>query len=203
MAIDRIIKNKPTMSSLKKHKQGQEMSLVFDALVLQHETNIPQRFIWPDHEKPGSQMSKELEVPVLDLGDFLSGHSSSVKEASSLIDKACKNHGFFMVVNHGVKTNLISDARRYMDLFFELPLSEKQRAQRKVGESCGYASSFTRRFSSKLPWKETLSFQFSAEENSSSIVKDYFKNTMGEEFVRIGYVSNNLYVYISISCSLK
>ncbi|KAK1441491.1 hypothetical protein QVD17_07421 [Tagetes erecta] len=188
MAIDHIINNQPTMSSLKTQKQGYQTSLVFDALVLQHESNIPQRFIWPDNEKPGSQKSKELEVPVLDLGDFLSKHSSSVKEALSLIDEACKNHGFFMVVNHGVEANLISDAQRYIDLFFELPLSEKQRAQRKVGESCGYASSFTRRFSSKLPWKETLSFQFSAEENSSNIVKDYFKNTMGEDFVRIGKV---------------
>ncbi|MBA0757983.1 hypothetical protein Gotri_021026, partial [Gossypium trilobum] len=38
-------------------------------------------------------------------------------------------------------------------------LSEKQKAKRKVGESYGYASSFVGRFSSKLPWKETLSFR--------------------------------------------
>ncbi|KAI3762437.1 hypothetical protein L1987_52867 [Smallanthus sonchifolius] len=188
MAIDCIIKNPPTMSSLKEHKEDQQKSLVFDALVLQHETNMPQQFIWPDHEKPNSQKSKELEVPMLDLGDFLTGHSDSVKKASRLIGEVCENHGFFLVVNHGVDANLISDAQRYLDLFFELPLLEKQRAQRKVGESCGYASSFTGRFSSKLPWKETLSFQFSAEKNSSSVVKDYFTNTMGEEFERLGKV---------------
>ncbi|KAJ0463631.1 putative ent-kaurene synthase, Gibberellin-44 dioxygenase [Helianthus annuus] len=186
MAID-CIKNPPTMYSLNEHKEDEQTSPVFDASVIQHETNIPQHFIWPDHEKPNSQKSKELEVPVLDLGDFLSGHSSSVKEVSSLINEACETHGFFLVVNHGVDANLISEAHQCMDLFFKLPLSEKQRVQRKVGESYGYASSFTGRFFSKLPWKETLSFRFSTEENSSNIVKDYFMNTMGEEFEKIGY----------------
>ena len=47
--------------------------------------------------------------------------------------------------------------------FFKLPFSEKQRALRKTGESYGYASSFTGRFSSKLPWKQTLSFRYAAE----------------------------------------
>ncbi|KAJ9545772.1 hypothetical protein OSB04_025479 [Centaurea solstitialis] len=191
MAIDCMIKTPSFVSnSLKEeeHTEDQRKSLVFDASVLQHEANIPQQFIWPDHEKPNSQKSKELEVPLIDLGGFLSGHSCSAEEASSLVGKACQKHGFFLVVNHGVDESLISDAQRYMDLFFELPLSEKQRAQRKAGESCGYASSFTGRFSSKLPWKETLSFRFSSEENSSDIVKDYFKNTMGPEFVRLGKV---------------
>lgn len=187
-----MIKTPSCMSSLKEElKEDQQRSLVFDASVLQHETNIPQQFIWPDNEKPNSKKSKDLEVPLIDLGGFLSGRSSSTKEASKLVGNACQKHGFFLMVNHGVDANLISDAQTYMDLFFELPLSEKQRAQRKAGESCGYASSFTGRFSSKLPWKETLSFRFSAEKNSADIVKDYFENTMGEEFVRLGYVSNH------------
>jgi gibberellin 20-oxidase len=73
-----------------------------------------------------------------------------------------------------------------MNDFFEVPLSQKQRAQRKTGEHCGYASSFTGRFSSKLPWKETLSFQFSDEKNSPQIVKDYLCNTLGEDFEQFG-----------------
>ncbi|CAI9302350.1 unnamed protein product [Lactuca saligna] len=151
MAIDCMIKTPSCMSSLKEElKEDQQRSLVFDASVLQHETNIPQQFIWPDNEKPNSKKSKDLDVPLIDLEGFLSGRSSSTNEASRLV--------------------------------------EKQRAQRKAGESCGYASSFTGRFSSKLPWKETLSFRFSAEKNSPDIVKDYFENTMGKEFVRLGKV---------------
>ncbi|KAI3817940.1 hypothetical protein L1987_11741 [Smallanthus sonchifolius] len=177
------------MPSLQKEYMNyHQKSLVFDSLILQHETNIPQQFIWPDNEKPNSGKVKELAVHVVDLGGSLSGQSSSAKEASKVVGEACKTHGFFLVINHGVNASLIEDAHRYMDLFFDLPLSEKQRAQRKAGESCGYASSFTGRFSSKLPWKETLSFQFSSENNSSNMVKNYFEKTMGKEFTRLGYV---------------
>ncbi|KAL0322154.1 UNVERIFIED_CONTAM: Gibberellin 20 oxidase 1 [Sesamum calycinum] len=104
-----------------------------------------------------------------------------------MVDQACKHHGFFLVVNHGIDARLITDAHRYMDDFFEQPLEKKQRAQRKLGEHCGYASSFTGRFSSKLPWKETLSFEYSAEKGSSHIVEDYFCRTLGEDFSNLGY----------------
>ncbi|KAG0501364.1 hypothetical protein HPP92_001436 [Vanilla planifolia] len=67
-----------------------------------------------------------------------------------------------------------------------MPLREKQRAQRKPEEICGYASSFTGRFSSKLPWKETLSFCFSP--SSPTIVLDYFVRTLGEDFRHFGEV---------------
>ncbi|XP_021972982.1 gibberellin 20 oxidase 1 [Helianthus annuus] len=184
-----MIKNKSSMPSLQKEYMNyQQKPLVFDSLILQHETNIPQQFIWPDNEKPNSEKVKELAVHVVDLGGFLSGQSCSAKETSKVVGEACKKHGFFLVTNHGVNVNLIEDAHRYMDLFFDLPFPEKQRAQRKAGESCGYASSFTGRFSSKLPWKETLSFQFSSENNSSNMVKDYFENTMGKEYTRLGKV---------------
>ncbi|KAH0637933.1 hypothetical protein KY290_036347 [Solanum tuberosum] len=91
-----------------------------------------------------------------------------------------------MLVNHRVDSNLISKAHRYMDTFFDMPLSEKQKAQRKIGEHCGYASSFTGRFSSKLPWKETLSLRYTAKENSSHIVEEYFQRTLGESFNNLG-----------------
>lgn len=184
-----MIKGQSSVLSLHKEDMDyQKTPLVFNSLILQHEANIPQQFIWPDHEKPNLQKTKELVVPLVDLGGFLSGRPSSAKEASVVVGDACKKHGFFLVTNHGVDASLIADAHRYMDLFFELPLLDKQRAQRKLGESCGYASSFTGRFSSKLPWKETLSFQFSGEKSPANGVKDYFENTLGKEFTRLGYV---------------
>lgn len=173
----------------------QQDPLVFDSLILQHETSIPQEFIWPENEKPNSKEVKELAVHLVDLGGFLSGQSNSVVKTSKAVGEACKKHGFFLVTNHGVNASLIEDAHRYMDLFFDLSSSEKRRAQRKAGESCGYASSFTGRFSSKLPWKETLSFHFSSDNNSSNTVKDYFEKTMGKEFTRLGYA---IYIYVVV-----
>ncbi|XP_015967515.1 gibberellin 20 oxidase 1 [Arachis duranensis] len=169
------------------NKESKTTPLVFDASILRHQHQIPSQFIWPDEEKPSLQVSK-LVIPLIDLGGFLSGDPAATMEAVRLVGEACKKHGFFLVVNHGINADLISNAHSYMDDFFELPLSEKQRAQRKTGEHCGYASSFTGRFSSKLPWKETLSFQFSAEKNSPKIVKEYLSNTMGKEFEQFGSI---------------
>ncbi|KAK9292630.1 hypothetical protein L1049_020605 [Liquidambar formosana] len=187
MAID-CISNLSSMPHAPKddHKDEQK-TLIFDASVLRHQPNIPEQFIWPDEEKPCAN-AQELPVPLIDLGGFLSGDPVAALEASRVVGEACQKHGFFLVVNHGVNAKLVSDAHLYMDNFFELPLSEKQRAQRKLGEHCGYASSFTGRFSSKLPWKETLSFRYSAEKSSYNMVEEYFRNKMGEDFSQFGRV---------------
>lgn len=186
MAIDCITSIPSMPHHPKEEPEDEQKALVFDASVLRHQTNIPQQFIWPDDEKPCSY-APELTVPLIDFRGFLSGDPASATEASRLVGEACRKHGFFLVVNHGVDDKLIADAHRYMDDFFQLPLSTKQSVQRKVGEHCGYASSFTGRFCSKLPWKETLSFRYSAHQNSSNVVKEYMHNTMGEDFNQFGY----------------
>ncbi|KAJ0682715.1 putative oxoglutarate/iron-dependent dioxygenase, non-heme dioxygenase domain-containing protein [Helianthus annuus] len=126
----------------------------------------------------------QLHVTPIDLKDFLTGEPVAVSNAARLIDLSCRTHGFFQVINHGVDPRLIDKAHKIMDLFFAMPLSKKQRAHRKVGEYC--ASSFTNRFSSKLPWKETLSFRYSADPQCSNVVQDYFLNVMGEDFSHFG-----------------
>ncbi|XP_019191740.1 PREDICTED: gibberellin 20 oxidase 1-D-like [Ipomoea nil] len=165
-----------------------DAAVVFDAAVLRHQSNIPTEFVWPDHEKPGIYAAREFPVPVIDLAAFRSGDLAAVAETCKLVDEACRKHGFFLVVNHGVDYDLISDAIRDMDRFFDLPLSTKEKAARKLGEHCGYASSFTGRFSAKLPWKETLSFRYSDEKECSHIVEEYFQKTLGQDFADIGGV---------------
>lgn len=149
-----------------------------------HLSNIPSQFIWSSHEKPGLNLP-ELQVPQIDLKAFLSGDPQAISNICSQVDEACKKHGFFLVVNHGVDTKLVAEAHNLMDDFFSMQLSEKQRAQRTLTDYRGYASSFTGRFSSNLPWKETLTFPFSANK-SCKLVEEYFVNVMGEGFRQFG-----------------
>lgn len=176
----------PPLSEPEPKTENDSHSLVFDASVLQHQPTIPQQFIWPVEERPLLVETPELEVPLVDLGSFLSGDPVAVSQASCRVNEACKKHGFFLVVNHGIDQSLIDKAHEYMDSFFSMQLSDKQRAQRKVGEHCGYASSFTGRFSSKLPWKETLSFRYSDEDSSSKTVEEYFSTVLGNDFYHFG-----------------
>lgn len=159
----------------------------FDASILQHQSHIPPQFIWPNEERPCREPPPRLEVPPIDLGGYLSGCPEAASNASRLVDRACREHGFFLVVNHGIDTKLIEEVHMGTDCFFGMPLVEKERALRKSGDHCGYASSFTGRFSSKLPWKETLSFRYSAERHLSNAVESYFSNVMGEDYAAFGY----------------
>uniref|UniRef100_A0A7C9CTG3 Fe2OG dioxygenase domain-containing protein n=1 Tax=Opuntia streptacantha TaxID=393608 RepID=A0A7C9CTG3_OPUST len=162
--------------------------VTFDASVLEPHHDIPEQFIWPDDEKPCLQQPPELDVPPIDLGGFLSGNPIVASRASRAVNKACKQHGFFLLVNHGVDSKLLAEAHKAMDHFFGMPICQKQRAQRKTGDHCGYASSFIGRFSTKLPWKETLSFRYSADDKASNMVENYFLNAMGSEFGNFGRI---------------
>ncbi|XWS45982.1 hypothetical protein CRYUN_Cryun14cG0025900 [Craigia yunnanensis] len=161
--------------------KNEHQPLVFDASILG--SNIPSEFIWPDHEKPCPEVP-ELVIPTIDLGVLLSGDPLAVSKAAELVNEACRKHGFFLVVNHGVDSGLLDKAHHYMDLFFGLQLSEKRKAQRKLGQNYGYASSFIGRYSSKLPRKETLSLRYSPY--SQNTVELYLVSMMGEDFRHFG-----------------
>ncbi|KAL4378774.1 hypothetical protein GQ457_02G031020 [Hibiscus cannabinus] len=165
-------------------KNDHVQALAYDELILGTKSDVPSQFLWPDEEKP-SLDAPELVIPTIDMGVVsCGGDPLALSKAAEAVNEACKKHGFFLVVNHGVDSNLMDKALEYMDLFFGLQLSEKQKAQRKLGESYGYANSFVGRFSSKLPWKETLSFQYRPD--TPNIVEHYMVNRMGEDFRDIG-----------------
>jgi len=154
-----------------------------DAPLLNH-SNIPSEFVWPDNEKPCLQ-PPSLKIPPIDMKSFLSRDPQAVEAICAEVSEACKKHGFFLVVNHGVDKKLLERAHKLIDTFFCMELPEKQQLQRKLGEHCGYANSFIGRFSSKLPWKETLSFHYS-NDKSTRTVEDYFLTSMGEDYREFG-----------------
>ncbi|VVB13562.1 unnamed protein product [Arabis nemorensis] len=144
----------------------------------QQPNHIPQQFVWPDHEKPSTNV-QPLQVPLIDLAGFLSGDSFLVSEATRLVSEAAQQHGFFLVTNHGVDETLLSRAYKFTGSFFK--------AQRTWGESAGYGSSFVGRYSSSLPWKATLSFEFTPEEKChSQTFKDFVTRKMGDVYEDFG-----------------
>ncbi|XP_038977732.1 gibberellin 20 oxidase 2-like [Phoenix dactylifera] len=157
--------------------------VVFDSSLLRKQTKIPSEFIWPPSERPSTL--KELNVPVVDLEGFFQGDEASTLRAAELIRTTCSSHGFFQVTNHGVDASLTQDAFDCMDEFFRLPLSCKLQAKRKPGSLWGYAGAHSDRFSSKLPWKETLSFGY-LESGPEHTVVDYFTSILGKDFERMG-----------------
>ncbi|KAF5467883.1 hypothetical protein F2P56_012093 [Juglans regia] len=152
---------------------------------LQKESFVPKNFIWPKGDLVVAH--DELREPIVDLGGFFRGDLVATQHAVLLIRAACLNHGFFQVTNHGVDPRLVKMAYHHMDNFFKLPASMKLRAKRTPGNMWGYSGAHADRFSSKLPWKETLSFGFH-DSGSKPVVEDFFKSNLGMDFEQTGVV---------------
>lgn len=158
------------------------LPLGFDPFILD---NVPAQFICTEVEKPCLD-AEELHIPTVDLHGFFAGDPNETFAAARVVAEACEKYGLFQVVNHGVDAKILKQAHLCMDRYFQMPVSDKQKAKRKVGESFGYASSFTGRFASNLPWKETLSIRYvSSPTSSDALVEDYF-HCMGEDFQHFG-----------------
>ncbi|THG05524.1 hypothetical protein TEA_016677 [Camellia sinensis var. sinensis] len=156
-----------------------ESSFSSSSIFLKH-TNIPKKFIWPIEDT--IQAHEELKEPVVDLEGFLKGDELATQHAAKLIRASCLSHGFFQVINHGIDSSLIRQAEDHMNAFFKLPIDKKMRAQKKPGCMWGYSGAHGDRFSSKLPWKETLSFGFH-ENGSDPVVVDFFRSAIGKELL--------------------
>lgn len=157
----------------------------FDPSWLQKQANVPKNFVWPEEYLVDA--NEELQAPLVDLSGFLKGDEEATQQTVELISKACLTHGFFQVINHGVDLSLISEAYNQMDAFFKLSVDRKLSVRKTPGSMWGYSGAHAGRFSSKLPWKETLSFPFH-HNNLEPLVTNFFNSSLGEDFQQAGYV---------------
>ncbi|CAJ1971949.1 unnamed protein product [Sphenostylis stenocarpa] len=161
-------------------------SRFFDPSWLQMQSHVPMSFVWP--KECVVDANEEFQAPMVDLGGFLRGDEEATQVAVKLIRKACSSHGFFQVINHGVDPLLIGEAYDQMDAFFKLPINRKVSVRKTPGSVWGYSGAHADRFSSKLPWKETLSFPFHDNNTLEPVVTSFFNSTLGEDFEQAGVV---------------
>ncbi|KAI5404978.1 gibberellin 20 oxidase 1-D [Lathyrus oleraceus] len=175
-------------SSQAEEPKKENMLSIFDSNMIQKQVNIPKEFIWPSIDLVNTTQ-EELKEPLIDLSIMKAGDEKAIASAAELVRKACLNHGFFQVINHGVEQDLINDAYCEVDSIFKQPISKKLSAKRVAGGISGYSGAHADRYSSKLPWKETFSFVYNHHQNSSNPqIVNYFKSVLGEEFQNTGLV---------------
>lgn len=74
-------------------------------------------------------------VPVIDVEGFRAGEAdASIEEIAG----ACREWGFFQVVNHGIPKELIRDVWRHTGQFFDLPRNTKESILRTRENPWGY-----------------------------------------------------------------
>jgi isopenicillin N synthase-like dioxygenase len=72
------------------------------------------------------------------------------------LDQACRDWGFFQVVNHGVSQTVLDELRDRMQLFFAMPRDTKRTIERTAENPLGY---FDQELTKNTPdWKETFDY---------------------------------------------
>ncbi|PRQ60589.1 putative flavanone 3-dioxygenase [Rosa chinensis] len=85
-------------------------------------TNLPESYVRPESERP--RLSEVLvceNIPVIDLD------SQDRVQTVQQIGDACKDYGFFQVINHGVSMEAVEKMLGVANEFFELSVEEKMK----------------------------------------------------------------------------
>lgn len=82
-----------------------------------------------------------MNIPVVDLSDFLSGDESRKRNFVQELGKAYEEVGFVAVKNHGIPDDLIADLYQYVQQFFALPAETKLKYEKpELAGQRGYTS---------------------------------------------------------------
>lgn len=85
---------------------------------------------------PQSATQPNSEIPVLDMGPYLSGEADALESLADQLRYAQENVGFYFIVNHGIPRDIILQAYAELRRFFALPTDEKLKLKlnaRRVG----------------------------------------------------------------------
>ncbi|KAJ7961225.1 2-oxoglutarate (2OG) and Fe(II)-dependent oxygenase superfamily protein [Quillaja saponaria] len=144
----------------------------------------------------------EVNIPVIDLQNL-----SSDEEMLCNMSDACREWGFFQVVNHGVSHELMKKARETWTEFFNLPLESKQEYANSPKTYEGYGSRLGVEKGVVLDWSDYFFLHFMPPSlrnyskwpklppSCRKVIAEY-----GEEVVKLGW---KLLKLISINLGLK
>ena len=122
-------------------------------------------FIQPPEHRPNISIIHEEDngIPVIDLSPIhqhfennIASDPSAIEAIVKEIGRACKEYGFFQVINHGVPLNLRNRIWDVSKRFFSMSLEEKKKVARDKTRSTGYHDSENTK--NVRDWKEVIDF---------------------------------------------
>jgi isopenicillin N synthase-like dioxygenase len=124
-------------------------------------TRLPGRYVLPASDRPGASVcissggNARVKLPVVDLARLRVPTERAA--VLSTIYTACRDYGFFQVVNHGVDSEAIAGMLDVAARFFELPFPERARHMSPdVRAPVRYGTSFNQANDAVLCWRDFL-----------------------------------------------
>ncbi|KAK4723903.1 hypothetical protein R3W88_026682 [Solanum pinnatisectum] len=139
---------------------------------------LPPTYVLPMHERPLAPVPIVKEIPVIDLGD-------EQDVVAQQLAKALEEYGFFQVINHGVPEDLMDEAMKVYEEFFNLPVEEKEKY---TNEAETLYTSNPKHYNSKEHKyrKEVIGAYSSKIRELSMIIFDLVREGLGLEAVYFG-----------------
>ncbi|KAK4858339.1 hypothetical protein QYF36_014909 [Acer negundo] len=120
-------------------------------------TSVPPRYVHIDKDPPIISLnSSSPQVPVIDMQKLLSEDFKDLELHK--LDCACKEWGFFQLINHEVSKCLVEKFKSEIGDFFKLPIEEKNKYKQQEGDVEGYGNAFVVSEEQKLDWGDMLYF---------------------------------------------
>ncbi|KAK4477063.1 hypothetical protein RD792_016268 [Penstemon davidsonii] len=115
-------------------------------------------FIQAIEHRPKSETIEVEGIPLIDLSplNLPEFNSDAVSHLVTEIGEACKNWGFFQVINHGVPLKASEKIQLAAKKFFHLPKEEKKKVSRDEINPYGYYD--TEHTKNVRDWKEVFDF---------------------------------------------
>ncbi|XP_026437439.1 codeine O-demethylase-like [Papaver somniferum] len=116
---------------------------------------VPARYIRNDQDLMADVCAMSMidqKVPVIDLQKLLSPAPIVGDLELERLHSACKEWGFFQVVNHGVDTLFVEKTKSEIQGFFDLPMDEKKKFWQLEGDMEGFGQVHVKTEDQKLDW---------------------------------------------------
>ncbi|KAM7493978.1 hypothetical protein LguiB_028587 [Lonicera macranthoides] len=130
--------------------------------------DVPNRYVRPDIDFNEVVANESFQIPVIDMSKLQIGRSGFDDELAKL-HFACKDWGFFQLINHGAK-EAIEKMKGVTEEFFKLPLEEKKEYAQLPNNIEGYGQAFVLSEDQKLDWGDISTLdEYSAELHKVSL----------------------------------
>ncbi|KAJ8764102.1 hypothetical protein K2173_005007 [Erythroxylum novogranatense] len=116
---------------------------------------IPDRYVKRPLERPSTNSGLvEHNIPIIDIGGLFGDDEKLHDNIICQVSVACKEWGFFQVLNHGVSPQLMDRARKVWREFFHLPMEAKQSYANSPKTYEGYGSRLGVEKDAILDWSD-------------------------------------------------
>ncbi|MED6155136.1 hypothetical protein PIB30_002338 [Stylosanthes scabra] len=118
-------------------------------------TSLPSRYISHHQESQTLSAADDEEIPTINLECLIHGGEEASQIELQKLHSACRDWGFFQLVEHGISKEMLGNLNEEIQEFFKLPLEEKLKLKIREGEVEGYGTVILRE-DQTLDWGDRL-----------------------------------------------